>query len=58
MKMKVNTDLCMHCGACVGLCPQNAIYLDDVKIEFNDDCISCGKCRKACPVGAIRWDDE
>ncbi|MCK4717522.1 MAG: 4Fe-4S binding protein [Thermoplasmata archaeon] len=56
--MKVDVNLCMHCGACVGLCPQNAIFLDDTRIEFNDDCVSCGRCRTACPVGAIGWDDE
>ncbi len=27
----------MHCGACVGSCPQNAIYLNDVVLEFNDE---------------------
>ncbi len=29
---------CMHCGACVGSCPVNAIYLNEVVLEFNDDC--------------------
>ena len=56
--MKVDVSKCMHCGACVGLCPQNAIYLDDTRITFNDECITCGRCRTACPVGAIGRDDE
>ena len=56
--MKVDINLCLHCGACVGSCPVNAIYLDDTRIKFSDACISCGRCRKACPPGAIGWDDE
>lgn len=49
----VDIDKCMHCGACVGSCPQNAIALREVLIEFNDDCNLCKRCIKACPVGAI-----
>jgi NAD-dependent dihydropyrimidine dehydrogenase PreA subunit len=36
--MIVNVDKCFHCGACVGSCPQNAIYLAEVVLEFNEKC--------------------
>ena len=52
-ELEVDIDKCMHCGACVGSCPQNAITLREVLIEFNDDCTLCKRCIKACPVGAI-----
>jgi len=56
--MKVDVDTCLHCGACVGSCPVNAIYLDDTRILFDEKCTKCGRCRKACPPGAVGWDDE
>ena len=51
--MIVIIDKCMHCGACVGTCPQNAIYLNDVVLTFNEKCNRCGLCVKTCPVGAL-----
>ncbi len=54
--MIVNVEKCMHCGACVGSCPQNAIYLNDVVLEFTDDCNCCGRCVRACPVGALKLE--
>jgi len=52
-ELQVDIDKCMHCAACVGSCPQNAIFLREVLIEFNDDCNLCKRCVKTCPVGAI-----
>jgi coenzyme F420-reducing hydrogenase beta subunit len=48
--------LCTGCGACVGVCPPNAIsYHEDIEGFFypiiNDDiCIKCHRCEKTCPV--------
>lgn len=54
--MKVSIQKCYHCGACVGSCPKNAIYLNDVLLEFNELCNRCGRCVKVCPVGAITME--
>ncbi|PJB21962.1 MAG: ferredoxin [Euryarchaeota archaeon CG_4_9_14_3_um_filter_38_12] len=52
--MKVDKTKCMYCGSCVGTCPENAIFLEETSIVFNDElCIECGLCEKVCPVGAI-----
>ena len=51
--MKVDYNKCLHCGGCAGSCPQNAIYLNDYIVEFNNDCNGCGRCIKICPVGAL-----
>ncbi len=51
--MQVDKEICMHCGACVGACPYNAIFLYETFIEFNQNCINCKLCIKVCPVGAI-----
>ncbi|WP_019176501.1 NIL domain-containing protein [Methanomassiliicoccus luminyensis] len=48
---------CTHCGACVSICPAEAMELDrgTWKVEFRSDrCIACGMCITACPPGAMR----
>jgi L-aspartate semialdehyde sulfurtransferase ferredoxin len=54
--MHVEVERCMHCGACAGTCPENAIYLREVMPVFNDSCVRCGRCVKLCPVGAITME--
>ena len=51
--IKVDTNKCLHCGLCVGSCPHNAIFMNEVVLEFNDACTSCGRCVKLCPMGAL-----
>ena len=53
-ELEADVAKCMHCGACVGSCPVNAIFLNEVVLEFNDDCNLCKRCIKVCPVGAIK----
>jgi len=54
--INVETEKCLHCGTCVGSCPKNAIYLNEVELVFNKDCNSCGICVRLCPVGALRME--
>jgi len=56
--MIVTIEKCMHCGACVGSCPQNAIYLNDIVLEFNENCNKCGRCVRLCPAGALRMEGK
>ena len=52
--MIVNNQICLHCGACVGACPTNSIFLHETStIEFLPTCTECGLCAMVCPVGAI-----
>ncbi|NLI74326.1 MAG: 4Fe-4S binding protein [Euryarchaeota archaeon] len=51
--MKVSAERCHHCGACVGSCPQNAIFMNDFVLEFGDACNRCKRCIRLCPAGAI-----
>jgi len=51
-----NDDRCVHCGACVALCPSEALTLErpSMKVIFNaDECIACGECVPTCPVRAM-----
>ncbi|MFA6268224.1 MAG: 4Fe-4S binding protein [archaeon] len=55
MSVKNNSNKCMYCGACVGVCPVSAIVLKDTRIFIDEKkCISCGACVKICPVGAMK----
>jgi len=56
--MIVSVEKCMHCGACVGSCPQNAIFLNDTQVEFGEACNRCGRCVKTCPVGALEMEGD
>lgn len=50
-----DTDKCLECGACVSLCPVNAIcVMEDWEIDIdNQKCIGCGFCISSCPTRAI-----
>jgi coenzyme F420-reducing hydrogenase beta subunit len=40
--------LCSFCGACILVCPVDAIEYDDAQIVVNDSCTKCGKCLDIC----------
>lgn len=47
---------CTQCGACVAVCPVEALYIDKktMKVMFDSDkCIACELCVKACPPRAM-----
>lgn len=49
-------DRCTHCGACVTVCPTEALYVDKktMKVIFDaEKCIACELCVKACPPRAM-----
>lgn len=49
----VKADDCVGCGACVDVCPQDAITVDDVAVIDADKCVDCGACVDECPADAI-----
>lgn len=57
-QIEVNEEKCVSCGACVTLCPVQAITFDkESSIEFNKEkCVgsTCSLCVDACPARAIR----
>ncbi|AAB90058.1 iron-sulfur cluster binding protein [Archaeoglobus fulgidus DSM 4304] len=46
---------CVHCGACVSICPTEAIYINgDKRVAINTEkCVHCGSCVKVCPTRAL-----
>ncbi len=55
-KIKRNETLCTNCGACTGVCPTGALYLERPSMEVcfcSDKCVVCQLCVKICPVKAM-----
>jgi len=66
MKLKVDKDICIGCGACAAICPDvfeieddglATSIIDEVTDEVMDDAIDA---KEGCPVDAIKevTDDE
>lgn len=49
-RYRVDTDKCIHCGACAKHCEMGC---DPTKNANSTECIRCGKCKNVCPTGAI-----
>ncbi|UCD97045.1 MAG: 4Fe-4S binding protein, partial [Candidatus Bathyarchaeota archaeon] len=55
IEFSILEDKCTGCGACLKLCPQQAIQGESKSPHSidSDKCIRCGVCRDACPFEAI-----
>jgi len=50
---------CDQCGACIAVCPANALMLGEFKVEVDHNkCTQCALCVKICPVAALEVKDE
>ena len=60
--IEVDSERCFDCGACLSLCPVNAIsFKEDFSVVFDQEkCIGspCGTCVDACPTRAIRLVEQ
>jgi len=56
---KVDENLCYGCGACIALCPTNALELEKrLAIVDQKDCTLCEYCIPSCPVSALSIKEE
>ncbi len=53
MAYKIDENVCVACGTCIGECPAGAIHEGDTYKIDPDACLSCGTCAGVCPTGAI-----
>ncbi len=57
-----NESKCMHCTACVALCPSKALYVKDrvtMQVCFDSKkCVACEVCIGVCPYGAMEINFE
>lgn len=51
---------CISCGACYGVCTENAIYYGESNRYHIDSekCISCACCLGSCSIDAIGYDKD
>lgn len=50
----VSDEKCDLCGACVGICPVDAMELTENKLKISDEtCINCDLCVIVCPFDAL-----
>lgn len=51
----IDDEKCIDCGACISLCPTDALHLDkEERLKFYyEKCIGCLLCLSACPRFAI-----
>lgn len=66
-KAIIDTDICIGCGACVTVCPEHAISLENdlgpvIKIKEllvdQETCVQCRVCEENCPMDAIKLKDD
>ncbi len=51
---KVDNERCVGCGACVEVCPVQAISMNGGKANIDADrCVNCGRCAQVCPQEAL-----
>ena len=58
---EITVEKCIGCGACMAVCPANAIGIKKKKaILVKERCIGCGECTVACRTGAIeiKYDEN
>lgn len=51
-----NDERCTHCGACLAVCPTDALRADrsTMEVRFDDEeCVACELCVKVCPPRAM-----
>jgi ferredoxin len=56
-KMIVDQELCKGCGVCIGVCPNDAIYLQAGIANIDQSkCTNCQICIDTCPYGALQLE--
>ena len=53
MAVTIDKEKCTACGACVDVCPVDALKLEETAVVDEETCIDCGTCVDECPVEAI-----
>ncbi|BBO74995.1 hypothetical protein DSCW_24120 [Desulfosarcina widdelii] len=49
----ITDQACSGCEACVDVCPDDAMVLDETVAVDSQRCMACGKCILACPTGTL-----
>lgn len=58
-KIRYDSELCIHCGACSAVCFAGALTMDHKTAELSFDpekCVICELCLKSCPLKLFSID--
>ena len=52
---QADKNICVACGACVTVCPKQAIEIHKgcYAVMARERCVGCGLCESTCPAGCI-----
>ena len=55
MAAYIQKNLCMQCGICVDICPEDILTWEEgyPYVRHPEECWYCGSCVYECPSGAI-----
>ena len=54
--IEILPNTCDFCGCCVGVCPEDAIELEEARISIVEErCTNCAKCVWVCPFEALAF---
>ncbi len=53
MAVTINGSDCVACGACVDVCPEGALTVEDIAVVDASKCVDCGACIDECPASCI-----
>lgn len=57
--LAVDNDVCLECGGCIALCPEEALFLLFTRLEcIYELCTLCDICCQFCPVEALEVSNE
>lgn len=52
--IKIDAELCDHCGTCVAVCPLDCMSLSENTLHIDQlRCNNCAACVRVCPIGAL-----
>lgn len=55
--IQINHDKCDLCGACVGVCPFDAMELTENRLSIlHERCTECNFCAEICPFEVLHND--
>lgn len=55
--IEIKPDTCDFCGCCVGVCPEDAIELQEASIAIVEQrCTNCAKCVWVCPFEVLLFN--
>lgn len=54
--IQIREAICDFCGACVSVCPPDAIELREAEIRIEEDlCTDCKLCVYVCPIDTLEY---